>query len=242
MKYSVYILCFLLCACKSQKEDLKDNSAIFGNWKAGQTPVIRAVFFDGSEVGDALNHQFELEFADGERATFSQVEDEYVLQSSRVPLPGERVMLRWFLDSDTAFALVEFPPKPLFGNTLPDTLAVTQSQNALINWDVSGEYEFALQLQCLEENPVPLPISPGNFEAQFAGPQVSNQLSLSAESFSYFGYHRLTVTVLNDDLLDVFFFDPSDIRGLLENGPDNVVGARGFITGISTNERIVKVE
>jgi hypothetical protein len=242
MKYGVYILCFLLCACKPQEEDLQESTAVFGNWKAGQSPVIKAVLFDGNELTAAQNQHFELEFTDGELVGFSQVDDEYVLQSSRVPLPGELVLLRWILDSDTAWAVVQFPPKAQFGNTLPDTITVTQAQNALINWDVSGEYEFALQLECLEENPVPLTGSPGNFEAQFAGPQVSNQLTLSAASFSYFGHHRLTVSVLNDDLLNAFFFDPSDIRGLLKNGPNNVVGARGFITASSTNELIVKVE
>jgi hypothetical protein len=231
-----------MAACKQQRDDLQQNTAIFGNWQAGQTPVLRALIFDGGDVLIAQDQRFELEFSDGTSGTFLRMDDEYILQSSRVPAPGEHVTLKWYLDGDTAFARVHFPPEPIFNSGLPDTVAISKTQDALITWSVSGEYEFALRLESLEQNPVPLPVSPGNFDSQYAGPQVASQLNLNVELFSYFGHYRLIVTVLNEDLLDSFFFDPSDIRGLLQNGPDNVEGARGFVTAVATKELIVKVE
>jgi hypothetical protein len=48
--------------------------------------------------------------------------------------------------------------------------------------------------------------------------------------------------VLNNELLNAFFFGSSDIRGLLKNGPDNVLGGKGFVTGISTKEILVEIE
>jgi hypothetical protein len=48
--------------------------------------------------------------------------------------------------------------------------------------------------------------------------------------------------VLNDPLVNVFFFDSSDIRGLLKNGPDNVDGGKGFVSGISTQKILLEIE
>jgi hypothetical protein len=56
------------------------------------------------------------------------------------------------------------------------------------------------------------------------------------------GTHQLTITVLNDPLINAFFFDSSDIRGLLKNGPDNVDGGKGFVSGISTQKILLEIE
>jgi hypothetical protein len=43
-------------------------------------------------------------------------------------------------------------------------------------------------------------------------------------------------------LLNAFFYDSSDIRGLLKNGPDNVSGGKGFVTGVSTKKILLEIE
>jgi hypothetical protein len=43
-------------------------------------------------------------------------------------------------------------------------------------------------------------------------------------------------------LVDDFFFDPSDIRGLLKNGPDNIEGGNGFIATLSSYTVQIEIE
>ncbi|MFM7728947.1 MAG: hypothetical protein ACKO7B_19775, partial [Flavobacteriales bacterium] len=151
--------------------------------------------------------------------------------------------LRWLNDRDTALATVVFPPKALLTGVQNDTLLVTSEQNAIIDWNEPTEgVEFALQLECTENEPIPLPGGAGNFNQLYAGPQVASQVELSKEAFSFFGMHTLRISVLNDDLVALFFFDPSDIRGLLKNGPDNVIGGKGFISAITTTDVLLEIE
>jgi hypothetical protein len=84
--------------------------------------------------------------------------------------------------------------------------------------------------------------TPVDFSANHSSPQVSPNIELSMDDFSYFGTHELMITVLNEAMVDIFFFDPSDIRGLVKNGPDNVEGGNGLISTISSHSVILEVE
>jgi hypothetical protein len=98
----------------------------------------------------------------------------------------------------------------------------------------AAEYSYILKLENLEPVKVEIPQEGVRFESRFAGPQVSASALLYKTDFTYYGQHRLTVYAINRELEGVFFYDSADIRGALKNGPDNVQGGNGFVTGVSS--------
>lgn len=242
MKNFMYIL-LLLMACRKEPERLDPDTAIYGLWVAGEMPKIQVVDFVDDGVVLAENEFMELIYPDGERANFVPVGDTYELQSERFPAPEERLVLNWYQQGDTASVVVDMPASPIQVLVQNDTLVVGQPEGALVQWVAPMEnYEYALRLDCLEENKVPLPWSPGNFGQLFSGPQIATQAALPIGAFSFYGAHKLTVTVLNESIVDVFFFNESDIRGRLRNGPNNVSRGRGFVAGVSTMKVFLEIE
>lgn len=241
-RFFIYLL-VLFCACRRAEISSEDNVAIYGVWAAGETPEINAWKVDGNSVEPAQSQQFELVFPDGEKALFQEEFGHYRLQSTRIPQPGEKLTLYWLLHQDTAIATVYLPQVPQILTQLEDTLDVSLNESVFIEWNVPNEaHECALRLECLESIQVPAGESPGNFIELFEGPQAQSELTLEGSAFTFLGRHRLTISALNDPLLDVFFFDPSDIRGLVNNGPDNVIGGKGFVGGTAKAEVYIFVE
>jgi len=242
MKNWLYLL-LVLCACRPESMDEYDDIAIYAMWVANEKPTIDVIDFSSEENRVATNQQLILTFGDGQKVPFAWMGQEYELLSERTPLPGERLVLEWFRDADTATVVVEMPPAIANITVENDTLSVAGSEECSIQWDVTpNNLEFAVRLECLESDPQLLPWAPGNFAELFGGPQVTGQLLLQPESFSCMGTHQLTITVLSEPLLNAFFFDSSDIRGLLRNGPDNVSGGKGFVAGVSTNKILLEIE
>ena len=243
MKYRLYFL-LMLCACRPEPMDEFDDIAIYGMWVANEKPTIDVIDFSAEENQAAANQFLVLTFGDGQRFPFALVGERYELLSERTPLPGERLMLEWFRDNDTAHVVVEIPPAITNLMVDNDTLLAFGAEECSIQWNVppTGDLEYALRMECLESNPQLLPWAPGNFQELYSGPQVTGQLMLQPQSFSCLGTHQLTITVLNDALLNAFFFDSSDIRGLLKNGPDNVSGGKGFVAGVSTKRILLEIE
>jgi hypothetical protein len=244
MNRLLFILLLFLCACRPEGNVVEDNMAIFALWEVGEKPTIQAVLFNEQAYQNNPNQSFSMVFQDGETAGFFESGDRYELQSSRTPQAGERLTLYWIREGDTASVVVEMPPAITNIIVENDTLQQTNpNDECSIEWSVASvDVEFALRLQCLEENPQLLPWAPGTFQQLYSGPQIAAQLVLQPGSFSCMGTHQLTITVLNDPLINAFFFDSSDIRGLLKNGPDNVVGGKGFVSGISTQKILLEIE
>ena len=243
MKGWIYIAFFLLGACTIERDRTQENIAIYGAWVAGESPKIQALIFDNEKYTPADDQEFELVFPDGEMGRFIRTTDYYELQTERLPVAGEHVVLNWLNGNDTARVFVEFPAQVEVLVIQNDTLSVAGNTGSLIEWSVPTEgVEYALQLECTEEQPIPLPSGPGNFADLHNGPQVSSQIELDVAAFSFYGSHRLTISVLNEDLFGLFFFDPFDIRGLLKNGPDNVIGGKGFISATTMVEIPLEIE
>jgi hypothetical protein len=242
MRNWIYIF-VLFVGCSPEKIGPSENVAIFGLWEAGETPVIQALLLDGDQSASVPNQVFELVFQNGERSVFRFEGSEYVNDSQRVPEAGESLRLMWYRENDTAYVDIEMPPSitdVLVSNT---TLSASGTDDCLVEWSMPEPgLECAFSMECLELQPNPLPWSPGNFSEQFRGPQVATELLLTPQSFSCYGSHALTISVLNDQLLDAFFFDLSDIRGLLKQGPDNVLGGKGFVAGVTKTKIILEIE
>jgi hypothetical protein len=233
----------MFVACAPEEIGTGEDVAIFGLWESGEKPTIKAVIVTGETEVAVPNQFMELVFPDGERASFKFLDQVYQLESERTPQPGETLQLEWYRQSDTAFAFVMMPPQPTNVVVTNDTIQSEADDESVISWSMEGaQSEFALRLECLELNALSLPWSPGDFLQLYSGPQVATQLTLSPQSFACYGSHQLTISVLNDELRDVFFFDRSDIRGLLRQGPDNVSGGAGFVSGVSTRKILLEVE
>ncbi len=238
-----YFIFLLLVACTPEKIDSTENVAIFGLWQTDETPSITAVLADGAVEAAVPNLSLELEFPDGERVPFGFIGMEYVLQSERTPQPGEELQLLWYKEDAVATVSVTMPPAITNLIVTNDTLQSTELNKCSIGWSAAGlEYEFALSLDCVELAPQPLPWAPGNFSQLYSGPQVATQLVLQPSAFGFYGTHELRVTVLNEELRDVFFYDLSDIRGLVKQGPDNVSGGKGFVAGVSSERVVLEVQ
>ena len=238
-----YSILLLFVACSPEKIGTDENVAIYGLWEAGEIPSIKALLLDSEGGSTVSNQSFELVYPDGERLPFVFTGSDYVSESERTPQPGDTLVLLWYRDRDTASVVIAMPPALNNVIVLNDTLQADGTEECRIEWEMDNpDFEFALRLECIELNPLPLPWSPGNFFQLYDGPQVATQLNLSAATFACYGTSELTISVLNDELRDAFFFDLSDIRGLLKQGPDNVIGGKGFVTGISTKKILLEIE
>ncbi len=234
---------FLFSACTAEKVGTSEDVVIFGLWVAGEKPSIQAVLPSSNNVAVAPNELFELLFPNGETAPFVFNGHEYALASERSPQPGEDLRLNWFRRDDTATVFVTIPPSLSNVTITSDTLQSVSQNESTIDWTApDSQHEFAWKLTCIEPDPEPLPWFPGTFAQVNSGPQVATQLVLQPTSFGYYGTHELTISVLNEELRDAFFFDLSDIRGLLKQAPDNVSGGTGFVTGVSTKRILLEIE
>jgi hypothetical protein len=244
MKKLLYLIMLLTIACRRDMPETQDNTFIFATWEVGRKPTIEAVLWDDENSSYAYYEQFELIFPDGERALFALNNQTYELQSARSPAAGEHLELKWMRkNGSVAYAHVQMPS--VIENVIVqrDTLNSLQNESTTIEWDISSdEYEFAVQLQCVETQPAMITGALANFSLNHSSPQVIKRIELTMDDFSYFGSHELTISVLNEPMVNVFFFDPSDIRGLLKNGPDNVEGGNGFIATLSSYTVQIEIE
>lgn len=238
-----YLILMILGSCTREEIGANEEVAIFGLWESGEKPIVKAVSVEGANDSAVPNQSMQLAFPDGETASFEFINQQYELESERTPQPGEKLRLLWFRDGDTAFVDVIMPAALSNLAVANDTIQSSGDEETFISWSTEeAESEFAFRLECLEPNPQPLPWSPGDFLQLNSGPQVASELTLSPQSFDCYGAHQLTISVLNNELRDVFFFDISDIRGLLRQGPDNVFGGVGFVSGVSTEKILLEVE
>ncbi|MBL0315416.1 MAG: hypothetical protein IPP69_06375 [Flavobacteriales bacterium] len=117
----------------------------------------------------------------------------------------------------------------------PVQISSPGSVAGLISWSQLDEsrYSYIFRLEPLDENPVAIPGDVGYFESRYNGPQLSPQLLLLKSDFAYYGPHRLTVLAIDRGFDALFFYDAADMRGQLKNGPSNVLGAAGFVAGVT---------
>lgn len=151
------------------------------------------------------------------------------------------------LDQETGLkssAQVTIPPAISLIVQELDTVIINDPENetnhaGLVQWTSPDpdKYSFIVKLENLEENPVAINQLPtGQFRNRFSGPQLEPFLNLLKSDFQYLGNHKLTVYAIDRQFEQVFFFDAADLRGILQNGPENVAGCHGFVAGVSSFE------
>jgi hypothetical protein len=243
-KLSFPILILLVFGCqKSDIADLRGKEPIlFGLFIAGQT-AHHLNYFEAQETNSALPIQklAEITITDeqGQITSLNYSSNGYYSDESFILQPNQSYFIKSIDNNDNVSeGLVEIPPAIALTGLDQDTIDISELGSLAIGmgWTAldEGKFSFVLQLENLETEKVPLPGVSGLFAERNRFPQLEASLFLQKDDFSYFGLHRLTVYAIDRELDAVFFFEPSDIRGILKNAPDNIVGGRGFVAGVSS--------
>jgi len=240
MRRLAYIA-LLLMACNQEPglDSSVDRCALYAVFETGKSPVADVVCANGHTNSNGLRWLW----LDGSMDTFVMVNNQWTLDSERLPQPGESAILQWDGTHGTTDVVLEFPPAIVVESQNADTLFLEQNESIEVQWtDLGDEYEYVLALDCLEENVEPISATPGNFSVLHIGPQLGNTLSLEAQNFTFRGTHRLVIYALNRAFTDVYFFDPSDIRGLLKMPITNLPAANGYVMCVTSHEITIEVE
>lgn len=158
--------------------------------------------------------------------------------------PGQTYTLEGIVLEQPFSTEIAIPPAISFTIPFNDTLLINSNSSGssivIVTWtELNSEaYSYVVRLECLEETPVeiPFPVNSGNFATNFSGPQVAAGIIIADTDFRYYGLHKLRVFAIPKSLEKVYFYNAGDIRGLLTNGPDNILGIKGFAAGVSTIE------
>ena len=231
----------LLMACNKEPDSSisSDRCALYAVFETGKVPEADVVCANGDDNANRLRWLW----PDGSMNPFVEDINHWTLDAERLPQPGERALLQWDGTHGTMDVLVEFPPAIVVESMSADTLFLEQNQPINVEWtDLGDDYEYVLSLRCLEENAMPISVIPGDFDVLHNGPQLGNTLSLEAQNFTFRGTHELLIYALNRAFTDVYFFDPSDIRGLLKMPISNLQGANGYVMGVTVLEITIEVE
>lgn len=112
------------------------------------------------------------------------------------------------------------------------------------SWFDQPGYSYLLKLECLETDPVEIPfgVPSGLFERTFTGPVEESNLIVFASDFKYFGAHRLTVYIIDEEYTSLFFLRNQALGLTITEGIDNVEGGKGFWTGVNAIEINLNVE
>ncbi|MFM7731432.1 MAG: hypothetical protein ACKO6L_10370 [Flavobacteriales bacterium] len=110
-----------------------------------------------------------------------------------------------------------------------------QDEPVWVQWSMgdSVDYAFLYELHPMAQNGEPSPLVGSRFDERFLGPQRSSALDIRPEDFTYTGLHELVVYAIPVELENIYFNSFSDLRGLIQRGPDEVEGGKGFVAGIS---------
>lgn len=111
-------------------------------------------------------------------------------------------------------------------------------------WLNQEGYSYLLKLECLEEDPIEIPfgVPSGLFQKTFTGPIEESNLIIFASDFKYFGAHRLTIYIIEEEYSSLFFLQNQSLGLTITERVDNVNGAKGFWTGINAIEINLNVE
>jgi hypothetical protein len=249
MKKLFYILLIIICSCTKTSED----------YSAEETPVLIAVLKGNQPISDI---QFLL-FNDQQNAPKDIVTNELNIAKQNEPStnltysngqyqsPSDFIIqnsstyeIKGKYKGQNIEATCNIPPPISNLQSIEnDTITINPDPpiglpSYILQWTAldPAKYSYVLVLEVLENNPVAIPFSQeaGLFQSKYDGPTEIPGLTLFETDFKYYGLHKLTVYAIEKEFEDIYFYNPADKSGLLKNGPDNIVGAKGFVTGVST--------
>lgn len=234
MKGFLYIsLVFCLISCESKQE-----SGVFflsGYYDAtADSAAVKVFYFDeNAQQSNSFNRLVSVKGESGE-VKLVQLDDFTFVSKGALPDWNEQVTIK--VNGDHVMHCTVQIPVPIEAIFQSSSNVVIQSENPgeevlTLGWtELSDDFSYLLQLESLSDMPSEIPFEGGLFEKQFSGPIEESAITLVASDFEYFGPHRLTVYVIPEAYKDVFFFQGRGLGYLATEGPDNVIGGKGFFT------------
>ncbi len=242
MKQKLLIgIALLAVGCQPANDDLlpEQNPVLIGCLMAGQTAQgIRFFQTDPHSLQPALLSQSTLWLTGPNGSREALQNDGHQFFSTQTTLQHQATyQLLTEYGGETISVQCQTPPPLVLVHLSQNPIAVDpQSQGqpvSAITWNQldTERYSYVLKLECLETNPQPIPfeVVSGNFDRLYRNPILTTTLTLFDTDFKYYGHHRLTVIGIDRSWEKLYFYQPSDIRGLLQSAPGNVTGAQGFV-------------
>lgn len=235
-----YTLVFALVACSPSAED-RDNTyepVLFASIAGGEAvDNVQLLFAGAYPHSNTSSARIFISKNDEPEIELTRTGNEFFDPGQQVVEFGSNYKFRVLLnDGDEMLATAIVPSEIALISASSEVVSVSAPGTvaSILSWtSLGGNYAYALKLECLELSPVLIGDGYGQFENRNGLSQLQSQLLLLKDDFKYYGQHRLTVYAFDKSLEELYFFDPSDIRGLLRNAPDNVTGGGGFVTGLS---------
>lgn len=242
---------FILLAMSCRQETLSDLRE--------DVPVMTAIFETGSESAEVklfhlgahhqaapvniIDAEITLAPQSGGSVNLSYNNGTYVTGANAIDIiPGNFYRITAGIGDKEIKASCVIPPALSLANASNTTFTVNPNSlgtpSFILSWNSldPAKYSYLLVLENLEENPVEIPfnVPSGNFTDQFSGPWEFDGATIYDTDFKYYGHHRLKIMAVEKSIESIYFYGPSDLRGLLQNGPDNVEGGRGYVIGVSS--------
>jgi hypothetical protein len=155
---------------------------------------------------------------------------------------GHSYQLEISREGEVYTAACEVPPALVLVNLSNSSAQIDTSTMGApllsVTWNElpTDKYSYALLLENVETNPVVIPftqVTGGQFAALYQTPILNNTITLFDSDFNYYGQHRLSIFAIERGLEYLYFYNSSDLRGLLQTAPGNVRGAHGYFAGVS---------
>jgi hypothetical protein len=231
-------MALFLLSCNASEEEYPYTPVLFASLTAGES-VSDVQLYHAGRVGhdDLLTTRIFMRPADGVRKELARSGNEFYDPDEQPVEPASTYYLDVLLPNGRELSCKANVPPAIALNSISSqqvSVSAPGTVASILTWTSLGDaFAYAMKLECLENNPIPIDETPGLFESRNGLSQLQSQLILLKDDFSFYGTHRLTVYAFDSGLESMYFYDPSDIRGLLQNPPDNVSGGRGYATGIS---------
>jgi hypothetical protein len=236
LKKWTYIALLALLAC--EPEEPVREVIVTATLRAGTTPLVYLYYADDlSPVTDAS-----LRLKTNDQWRNMTWNGQGYEQLNHVLAPNDTIYLTCDLDGYTALAHTRIPPAIEVTSVSSTQITInpnsTGSPAMVVQWTAlpANQYSYLLQLESLDPSPVAIPfIGPGGlFDVQYSGPISQTGTILFDTDFANYGEHRLTIYAIRKDFENLFFYDKTDLRGLVLLSPDNIENAKGFVAAVSS--------
>lgn len=237
------LTCISSCSKHDENALRAENPVLASILYAGQQPSVRFFKLGSEETATEplSNLVFTLSDNLGNETQLQYVGNTYTTNSMAI-MPQRIYTLKTTYGGKDITASCAIPPALVLVNISQDNIDIDESSQGVpvtnISWNELDDekYSYALKLENLEEEKtlIPFDVPSGNFERLYDSPVLNSAVTLFDTDFKYYGQHRLTVYAIERSLENVYFYNSSDIRGLLQSGPDNVYGAQGYLGGVSS--------
>lgn len=236
---------FSFISCQQHNDDLlrEENPVLTGMLLAGET-VNGISFFNlaENEIKQIADATLTLSDTLGHEVVLIHGSSGYYAPSFMV-VANRNYSLQLQYNGKQISSKCMIPPSLVLVNITTNEATIDPSTDGAplltVTWNEldNEKYSYALLLENLESTKTTIPFSEvtgGQFEILYDTPVLNNSVTLFDTDFKYYGQHRLTVFAIERSLEDVYFYNSSDIRGLLQSGPNNVKGAHGYFAGASS--------